>query len=274
MPELPEVETIRRALQLHLHGRVVEGLRGEPVRLRRPLEVGRLRDNLVGVRFATPRRRGKFLLLDTEPGGTLLVHLGMSGRLLLVRGRSAPVPPHTHLALELDNGAELRFVDPRRFGLAQWLGPGEERSDPSLAGLGVEPLDPELPAVLPHLLAGRRAPVKALLLDQRLVAGVGNIYATEALWRAGIRPDRPGGRISQARLGRLAVELRRVLLEAIEAGGTTLRDYVTPEGELGMFGLRLGVYGRDGDPCPACDSPLRRSVIAGRSTFWCFRCQR
>jgi len=274
MPELPEVETIRRALELHLGGRAVTGLRGRPVRLRRPLDVERLRANLVGARFGQPRRRGKFLLLDTGPAGTLLVHLGMSGRLILAAGRSVPEAPHTHLALELDDGRELRLVDPRRFGLADWLGRGQELTDPSLARLGVEPLDPGLVTALPPLLAGRRAPVKALLLDQHIVAGVGNIYATEALWRAGIRPGRPAGRIARHRLTRLAEEVQRVLLEAIAAGGTTLRDYSAPDGELGMFGLRLGVYGRDGEPCPACGDPLRRSLIAGRSTCWCARCQR
>lgn len=274
MPELPEVETIRRALDLNLTGRVVRNVEGEPVRLRRPLEVERLRTGLLGARFGRPRRRGKFLLLDAERGGTLLVHLGMSGRLLLARDRSVPVAPHTHLAMELDDSRELRLVDPRRFGLAQWLDPGEEVGHPSLAALGVEPLDPDLPTLLPSLLAGRRAPVKALLLDQHLLAGVGNIYAAEALWRAGIRPAAPAGRIAEARLRRLAVALQRVLEDAIDAGGTTLRDYATPDGELGMFGVRLGVYGRDGAPCPACSTPLRRSLIAGRSTVWCPRCQR
>jgi len=274
MPELPEVETARRALALDLPGRTVTEVRGRPVALRRPLEPERLARALVGRRLAAPRRRGKHLLLDVEGGGSLLLHLGMSGRLMLVSDPGPALAPHTHLVLRLDHDRELRLVDPRRFGLAHWLAPGEETHDPALSHLGIEPLDPSFPAIFPSLGRGRRASVKALLLDQRIVAGVGNIYAAEALWRSGLRPGRAAGAISCGRLERLARALQAVLEEAIAAGGTTIRDFAAPNGELGMFAFSLRVYGRDGEPCPTCQTPVLRTVIAGRSTFWCRRCQR
>ncbi len=273
MPELPEVETIRRALARHLVGRRVAAVEVGPKPLRRPLGQPLLTLALTGHTLLEPRRRGKFLLLDRAGGGSLLVHLGMSGRLQLAAcGR--PRPPHTHLVLRLDSDLELRLVDPRRFGLASWLAAGAEAVDPSLRQLGLEPLDPGLPAALPRLLAGRRAAVKTLLLDQRLVAGVGNIYASEALWRAGVRPTRPGGFISRDRVARLAGAVQQVLADAVEAGGTTLRDFSDPLGEPGLFAVRLDVYGRAGEPCPSCAAPVRRSLVGGRSTFWCARCQR
>jgi formamidopyrimidine-DNA glycosylase len=273
MPELPEVETVRRALAQHLVGRRVLALRAHPVRLREPLDRETLAVELVGRRFVAARRRGKYLLLDTEPPGALLVHLGMSGRLLIETPQAA-IAPHTHLVLSLDDRRELRFVDPRRFGLVRWLAAGAEVDDPSLAALGVEPLDPSLPEVLPRLLRGRHAAVKALLLDQRLLAGVGNIYADEGLWRAGVRPTRPAGRLSAARVRRLAAALQEVLRDAVEAGGTTLRDYATPLGKAGSFRVALAAYGREKLPCLRCATPMRRSVIGGRSSFWCPRCQR
>jgi formamidopyrimidine-DNA glycosylase len=240
--------------------------------MRRPLDPSSLERVMCGRRVTVPRRRGKFLLIDLDPPGTLMIHLGMSGRLLLVPGDD-PVLPHTHLLIMLDDGRHLRLVDPRRFGLAWWLAPGAESDDPSLAALGMEPLDRELVDLLPPLLRARRSPLKALLLDQRLVAGVGNIYATEALWRAGIRPSRHGNRTSLERLRRLAVEVRSVLLEAVEQGGTTIRDYSTPSGDFGSFAVRLRVYGRAGLPCPRCGNDLRDLRLGGRSTAWCARCQ-
>jgi formamidopyrimidine-DNA glycosylase len=170
MPELPEVETIRRALELDLTGPRVTSVSGRSIALRRPLEVGKIAALATGRRFLTPRRRGKFLLLDLEPPGSLLVHLGMTGRIQLVKA-SLPRRDHTHLVIHLNDGRQLRFVDSRRFGLVDWLDPGAEGRDPSLAKLGVEPLDPSLNKVLPPLLRSRRAPLKSLLLDQRLVAG-------------------------------------------------------------------------------------------------------
>jgi len=272
MPELPEVETVRRALEVGLEGRVVDRVRGRPVMMRRPLDVPLIASRLEDRSFVGARRRGKFLLLDVAGGGSLMIHLGMSGRLLL----SAAAPPeldHTHLVLELRDGRELRLVDPRRFGLAVWLEPGDEARDPSLSTLGMEPLDHGLEDNLPPLLHTRRSPVKSLILDQRLVAGVGNIYAAEALWRARIRPTRRGCRTSMARLRRLAAEVRNVLAEAVEQGGTTIRDYATPDGNFGYFAVELQVYGRHGQACTRCGTELRDARIGGRSTVWCARCQ-
>ncbi len=273
MPELPEVETVRRALERELSGRTVTAVDGTGVEMRRPLDIASIRTVLPGRRFELPRRRGKFLLLDCAPPGTLLCHLGMSGRLMLVDAAAARLS-HTHLVIGLDDGRDLRVVDPRRFGLVQWLEPGAEARDPSLARLGIEPLDPEVERVLPPLLRARRAPLKALLLDQHLVAGVGNIYAAEALWRAGIHPRRAGSRTSLVRLARLARAVREVLSEAVAEGGTTIRDYATPDGNFGYFALRLAVYGRRGEPCLRCGTTLRSDVIAQRTTAWCPSCQR
>jgi formamidopyrimidine-DNA glycosylase len=240
MPELPEVETIRRALALELPGLRVEA----------------------GRRFLSPRRRGKYLLLDLDPPGSLLAHLGMSGTIQLVDA-SSPLRNHTHLRLE-----------PRRFGFVDWLEPGAEISDPSLAALGVEPLSPGLDEALPPMLHTRRAPLKSLLLDQRLVAGVGNIYAVEALWRAGIHPRRAGNRTSLIRLNSLARAVQEVLAEAVTQGGTTLRDFSDPSGEMGYFAIQLAVYGRQGKKCGNCGATIRAEVIGGRTTAWCPQCQR
>ena len=273
MPELPEVETVRRSLEMHLEGRTVKGVEGVAVNLRRPLDPRKLARALVGRRLEAFRRRGKFLLVDLDGGGALLVHLGMTGR-LQIAAPSEPRLPHNHLVLRLDDGRELRYADSRRFGLVDWLPPGAEATDRSLSRLGIEPFDPALSEVLPPLMYARRAPVKALLMDQHLVAGVGNIYAAEALWRSRIRPTRAGNRTSLARLSNLARNLQEVLSEAVKRGGTTLRDYATPEGELGYFAVKLEVYGRQGEPCRCCDAPLRAKVIGGRTTAWCPSCQR
>ena len=273
MPELPEVETVRRALERHALDRVVTAVDGRSVQMRRPLDAPRLGRLLPGRRLTGVRRRGKFLIVDMDPSGALLVHLGMSGRLMLC-APSAPRLPHTHLVLRLGDAMDLRLVDPRRFGLVDWLEPGDEANDPSLAALGLEPLDPSLAHRLPALLRASRAPLKAALLDQRLVAGVGNIYATEALWRAGIRPSRRGRDTAVGRLERLTGELVAVLREAVARGGTTIRDFAAPEGDFGSFAVRLQAYGRAGKPCASCGRPLRDSRLGGRSTVWCPRCQR
>lgn len=246
---------------------------GTSIMMRRPLDVEGLARRLRGRRLAVPRRRGKYLLLDTEPDGSLLVHLGMSGRLML-QDAADPLLPHTHLVLELGDGRELRLVDPRRFGFASWLDPDDEATDPSLSRLGVEPLETDLARVLPRLVEGRRAPIKAVLLDQRRIAGVGNIYADEALWRARIRPSRPAHRIAGRRLADLGDAVREVLTDAVAQGGTTIRDFASPEGNFGYFAVALNVYGRVDRPCPACGAPLRRSTVAQRSTVWCPACQR
>jgi len=241
--------------------------------MRRPLDLPLLRREVNNRRITAVRRRGKYLLLDTEPAGSLLVHLGMSGRMLLAEAHT-PRLPHTHLVLRLESGPELRLVDPRRFGFAQWLNPGDEATDPSLSTLGMEPLAPDTKNELPPLLHARKSPIKTLLLDQRLVAGVGNIYAVESLWRAGIRPSRQGARIAMTRLDRLVREVQEVLCEAIEQGGTTIRDFSAPGGNFGYFAVRLQAYGRAGAPCSRCATELREARIGGRSTPFCPQCQR
>ncbi len=273
MPELPEIETIRRTLALELPGLRVEAVGGRSIAMRRPLDVGRIAAAAGGRKFVAARRRGKYLLLDLDPAGALLAHLGMSGRVQLVDAGS-PLRDHTHLRLLLEDRRELRFVDPRRFGFVDWLEPGAEAEDPSLSALGIEPFDPGLEVVLPAALHARRAPLKSLLLDQRLVAGVGNIYAAEALWRAAVDPRRAGSRTSMARLVGLALAVREVLADAVEQGGTTLRDFADPAGEMGYFAQRLEVYGRQGEACSRCGATLRAAVVGGRTTAWCPSCQR
>jgi formamidopyrimidine-DNA glycosylase len=197
----------------------------------------------------------------------------MSGNVQLVDAAS-PLRNHTHLRLDLDDGRQLRFVDARRFGFVDWLEPGTENTDPSLTALGIEPLDPGLEDVLPRLFHARRAPLKSLLLDQRLIAGIGNIYAVEALWRAGIHPRRAGNRTSLSRLARLSRSVQEVLAEAVTQGGTTLRDFAGTDGEGGYFAVKLNVYGQQGTACMKCGSTVRAAVIGGRTTAWCPKCQR
>jgi len=273
MPELPEVETIRRVLANQLPGLHIGSVSGRPIAMRRPLDVANLIGKATGRKFLEPRRRAKYLLLDLDPPGSLLVHLGMSGRVQLV-AESEPTADHTHLKVHLSDGRQLRFVDPRRFGLIDWLEHGAEESDASLSNLGIEPLDPGLEEALPPLLHVRRAPLKNLLLDQRLVAGVGNIYAAEALWRAGIHPRRAGCRTSLVRLAGLARAVREVLAEAVAQGGTTLRDFANPHGEMGFFAQNLFVYGRQNQACRSCGTIIRSEIIGGRTTAWCPKCQR
>jgi formamidopyrimidine-DNA glycosylase len=273
MPELPEVETVRRSLELHLVGQVVRAVHAQPVALRRPLEPALLTAALTKQSVLSARRRGKYLLADLGSGDRLFVHLGMTGR-LTVCSPEAALAPHTHLRLGLENGRELRFIDPRRFGFVTILDRGAEDRDPSLARLGMEPLSPAFPDRLPQLVRPRSAPVKSLLLDQSLVAGVGNIYAAESLWRAGIHPARKGRCISVPRLEALGRHLQAVLGEAIEMGGTTVRDFATPEGGSGYFAIQLAVYGRAGQGCQRCGAKLKSRPIGGRATVWCGRCQR
>lgn len=273
MPELPEVEVLRRSLEPRLVGRRVERVEVLAPALREPL-ARRPLAALAGRRFVALGRRAKYLLADLEGGRTLVVHLGMSGRLTLVPGGS-PREVHEHLAFHLDSGERLRLRDPRRFGLAYAAPTAALASDPHLAHLGVEPLSPEFDgARLAAAAAGRRGPVKSFLLDGRAIAGVGNIYACEALFRAGIRPDRSVARVAPARWERLAGALVEVLEEAIRAGGTTLNDFADGAGREGLFQVALSVYGRTGEPCPRCGRPVRRRELAGRGTYDCPGCQR
>jgi formamidopyrimidine-DNA glycosylase len=271
VPELPEVETTRRGVEAHVVGHSIRGLRVRQAGLRWPVPK-RLAAQVRNTRITGLRRRAKYLLLDTE-AGTLLIHLGMSGSLRLV-DETTPPGVHDHIDLVLDNGTALRFRDPRRFGTWLWGGHTPE-SHPLLASLGPEPLSDAFSGeYLYRLSRGRRLAVKSLLMDSRAVAGVGNIYANEALFVARIHPGRAAGRIGLERYRALADAVKQVLERAIRQGGTTLRDFVNSEGEAGYFQQSLLVYGQPDKPCPVCGTPIRVARIGQRSTFYCPRCQR
>jgi formamidopyrimidine-DNA glycosylase len=275
MPELPEVETVRRGLALKMNGRRI--IRAELRRpdLRRPFPAA-LAARLDGARIGEIGRRGKYILIELDTDGLLLLHLGMSGRVTASNG-DLPDAPHDHVVLTLDDGTVVRFNDARRFGLLDYVERGHATEHPLLSGLGPEPLEPEFDGIyLVAALAGKMTPIKSALLDQRTVAGLGNIYVCEALFRAGVSPRRLAASIGRSRVDRLVAGIKSVLTEAIEAGGSSLRDYVQADGELGYFQHRWAVYGHEGDPCPGCDcgGGVRRIVQAGRSTFFCAKRQR
>lgn len=274
MPELPEVEVLRRSLEPRLVGDVVRRVEVRSPALREPLDVESFERHLTGRRIERLDRRAKYLLLEMEGGSTLAVHLGMSGQLTLV---PSAVPParHEHLAFHLEGGSRLRLHDPRRFGNAFALDTDALAADRHFEHLGVEPLSEEFSgAFLRAAARGRRGPVKAFLMDARVVVGVGNIYACEALFRAGVHPTRSVARISRERWDRLAEAVSEVLQDAIEEGGTTLNDFRDGMGESGYFQVSLAVYGREGEPCLRCGEPVRRKVLSNRSTYYCARCQR
>lgn len=274
MPELPEVETVRRQLASALPGRRITGLGVRLPRLLRNIEPERLEERVAGRRFAAVQRRGKFLLLHLDDGARLIVHLRMTGR-LTVAPTGDPEGPHTHIVVALDGGLELRFSDQRTFGTWHYVADDYGQEPPGLVSMGVEPLGDDFsPEALAALVAGRRAPIKAVLLDQRRVAGIGNIYADEALFRAGIDPARPAGSLSEADLARLHRTIRAVLQDSLAKGGTTVRDYVNGRGVPGEFQRYLDVYGRAGQPCRRCGTAIVRRRVAGRGTHVCPRCQR
>jgi formamidopyrimidine-DNA glycosylase len=243
--------------------------------MRRRVDIARVRAARVGASIERVRRLGKYLLIDFERRDqSVLVHLGMTGRLRLVPARLARAP-HTHVVWSLSGGRELRFSDPRRFGQVALAARDPLRVHPALAKLGVDPLSGELTGALLHRTArSRRSQLKVMLLDQRVIAGVGNIYASEALWVAGIPPTLRSNRLSRARADRLAEAVVKVLRHALLHGGTSLRDFVDADGMEGENADYLSVYGREGEPCPRCQAPIRRTVIQGRATFSCQRCQR
>lgn len=275
MPELPEVETTRRGIAPHLIGRRVVGvtLRRADLRWPIPREITEL---LPGQRIDEVERRAKYLLLHTHAGSALL-HLGMTG-VLRVLPPDAPVGVHDHVDISLEplkseRPRILRFTDPRRFGCLLWQAPGTTHE--LLSNLGPEPLTDAFDGdLLWHRSRGRKAAVKLFLMDNAIVVGVGNIYASEALFAAGIDPRRPAGSVSRARYQRLAGEVKRILAWAIERGGTTLRDFLNPDGAPGYFFRELFAYGREGEPCRVCGTTIRQQVIGQRSTFWCPRCQK
>ncbi len=279
MPELPEVETVMRGLQARLEGRTLRRAAVHRAGLRRPFPEG-LAARLTGAVVRGFRRRAKYILMRLDGGDSVLIHLGMSGRMLIGPAGDNDIPRHEHLTLETEDGWRVGFVDPRRFGCVDLLPTAVEETHPLLAGLGPEPLGADFsPAVLAAALAGRRTPIKAALLDQGTVAGLGNIYVCEALFRAGIDPRRLAHTVAGKRAARLVTEIKATLTEAIAAGGSSLRDYVQPDGELGYFQHAWKVYGRTGERCEHCPGPpacagVRRIVQAGRSTFYCGRTQR
>lgn len=271
MPELPEVETVRRGVGPHVQGRRIARILVREGRLRQPVPED-LGERFAGALVKDIARRGKYLLFDTA-AGWLILHLGMSGSLRLV---AAAQPPgkHDHVDLELDDGRILRFCDPRRFGLLLWTAESPILH-PLLAGLGPEPLEENFTgAYLWNKAQGRGLAVKSLIMDSRIVVGVGNIYASEALFRARIRPDRTAGSLERRHCDRLVEAIKTVLGEAIAAGGTTLRDFVDGQGRPGYFRIQLQVYGRGGEACPVCARPLETTRIGQRSTFFCRRCQK
>jgi formamidopyrimidine-DNA glycosylase len=288
LPELPEVETVRRGLAPVLEGERIARAQVNRPDLRWPFPE-RMAERLTGARVLRLRRRSKYILADLDTGETLIVHLGMSGRMIVSAhegGRDMlaqfhhlhPAPEkHDHVILDTDAGARVTFNDARRFGAMDLCPTEAVEAHWLIEGLGPEPLGNAFNE--DHLIAafrGRRTPVKAALLDQRIVAGLGNIYVCEALYRAGISPLRHAGRISAARVAALVPIIREVLSEAIEAGGSSLRDYRQADGELGYFQHSFRVYGREGEPCqtPGCAGIIRRTVQSGRSSFHCVACQR
>lgn len=271
MPELPEVETTVRGLEAVLLGETLASVEPRRADLRRPIPAD-LRQRLTGARVSGLSRRAKYGLIATDRGDTLVFHLGMSGRWRIDPGA---LLPHDHLVLTTASGRVAALNDPRRFGSLDLVRSESIADFQAFAALGPEPLGAGLtPARLAAAFEGRVAPVKALLLDQRIVAGLGNIYVCEALNIAGIRPHKPAGQVPRARLVRLVAAIRNVLADAIAAGGSSLRDYARPDGELGYFSRQWRVYGREGAACPGCGAPVRRRVDAGRSTFWCAVCQK
>lgn len=276
MPELPEVETVRRAIRPEVVGKRVEGARiGHPRTARRHARPADVEDRLVGRRVLGTDRIGKFLLLRLDTDLTWVIHLGMSGRIQLVR-RGDPMERHTHFWADMASGLAVRMIDPRTFGFVAVFTP-EEMAASSLAGLGPDAWN-DLPGApwLRQRMRSRSVAVKSLLLDQRFVAGLGNIYADEVLHRAGIDPARAAGSLSRPEVEALRSQVRPVLGEGIRRGGTSLDDlaYLLPDGRAGGYLRYLRVYGREGRPCRSCEAPIRRTVIAARSSFFCPRCQR
>ncbi len=271
MPELPEVETTRRGLLDAMTHRRIRAVRVHDRRLRWPVEPG-LEEALTDARVEQLERRAKYLLVRTDRG-TLIVHLGMSGSLRVVTG-DGPRRLHDHVELVLDDDRTVRFNDPRRFGSFHWV-TGDPLAHPLLVHLGPEPLsDAFHGAHLYEASRGRSVAVKVFIMNAAQVVGVGNIYASESLFHAGIRPTKAAGKLTRAECERLAGEIKRVLSDAIEVGGTTLRDYVDPDGNPGYFRQRLYVYEREGKACRRCQTAISHRVIGQRATYWCATCQR
>lgn len=281
MPELPEVETVKRGLIPAMEGRKIAHVTLNRPDLRWPLPEN-MAERLTGARIERLRRRSKYILADLDSGESLLIHLGMSGRMLVSGIKLGeyhfdhPAPEkHDHVILDMEGGARVTFNDARRFGAMDLVRTDREAAHWLLAGLGPEPFGNEFNEdYLVARLHERKSPIKTALLDQHVVAGLGNIYVSEVLFRAGIDPRRQAARISAARIAQIVPLTREVLSEAIEAGGSSLRDHRQASGKLGYFQHSFRVYDREGEPCPICGTPIRRVVQAGRSSFYCPHCQK
>ena len=274
MPELPEVETVCRGLALKLLGRRLAGVEQRRPNLRFPFPPDFVA-RLTGRRIEAIRRRAKYIIIELDDGMILLVHLGMSGSMVVNEKRPALLDRHDHVVFDIDNGTCVRFNDARRFGLMDLVSAAELGNHKLIRGLGLEPLSPAFDGPsLAAMLKGRKTSVKLAIMDQRLVVGVGNIYASEALFRAGISPKRLAGTIQGERAVKLAAAIKTVLKEAIKAGGSSLRDYVQANGELGYFQHRWKVYDRDGEPCRTCGGSIKKITQGARSTFYCPKDQR
>ncbi|MDF3073247.1 MAG: mutM [Alphaproteobacteria bacterium] len=277
MPELPEVETVRRGLAPKLEGARISKLlqRRKDLRVALP---ARFASKVEGRQVVKLERRAKYILAHLDDGTVWLMHLGMSGRMMVFSHNEAgatPLDPHDHVVFETESGWQVRFRDPRRFGLMLLLKAKEAQTHKLLRGLGPEPLEADFTgAVLAAALKGKRTPIKSALLDQRVVAGIGNIYACEGLFLAGLKPSRLASTVQGEKADKLVAGLKSVLNRAIADGGSSLRDHVQPDGELGYFQTRFSVYDREGQNCVVCKRKVRRMVQAGRSTFYCSHCQR
>jgi formamidopyrimidine-DNA glycosylase len=272
MPELPEVETTRRGIEPYVTGVTMTELIIRRDDLRQPIS-----ENITALEGRTIRgitRRSKYLLLEIDDHSTLLIHLGMSGSLRVI-DPADPWKKHDHVGISLGNGKQLRFHDPRRFGLVLRLMESDPLTHPLLKSLGPEPLEDAFTVpCLKAACAKRSAAIKLVIMDAKVVVGVGNIYASEALFRAGIRPDIPAKRVTKPRLVKLVSAIREVLSASILEGGTTLRDFLNSDGEPGYFKQRLFVYDRKGEPCRVCETPIRHEVLGQRATYWCPVCQK
>lgn len=274
MPELPEVEVVRRGLDSLLTGRRIVAISGSGLPLRKPVPLAQLQALACGAQVTTVTRRAKFLLLGLNNGVLILLHLGMTGK-VYPAGPQTPARKHDHLVLGMDNGDEIRFNDCRRFGLVAIYPPGEAAAPPPLADLGPEPLDEAAfnPEYLLSRCRGRKTPIKNLLMDNRVVVGIGNIYANEVLFAVGLGPLTPAGVITPAQAQEIVDAARKILYKAIAAGGTTIADFANASGESGYFQVQLAVYGRQGQPCPRCGAIIERRLQAGRPSFYCRHCQ-
>jgi len=271
MPELPEVETTLRGIAPHFEGQTLALVQVRAPMLRQPTPQAAL---IQGRTLSNLRRRNKYILADTNDAHTLLLHLGMSGRIVLTPP-TAPLLKHDHIILRTANGVEARLNDPRRFGLFLRIPTAQLATHPLLAAIGPEPLSPAFTGAYLHkALRGKSVAIKAAIMDGRVVAGVGNIYASESLFRAGISPLAAAASLSRRRCDALVFHIIATLTEAIAAGGSSLRDFTQASGELGYFQHSFRVYGRAGQPCPSCATPLKSKVISQRNTFWCPACQR